>query len=87
MARSKATVTLDRGKVADAQALIGAGSMSDVIDVALDRLIHAERLKRDIAAYRQTPPGDDELALAGLPVEFDLDDEAVNYEAIYGPVA
>lgn len=84
MVRSKATITLDRGKVADAQELIGAGSMSDVIDVALDRLIHAERRRRDVATYLRLPATDGELAVADLPVEFDLDDDHVDYEALYG---
>ncbi len=39
MARQKATVTLDRDKVEQARALIGGRSMSEVIDVALGRLI------------------------------------------------
>ena len=84
MARDKATITLDRSKVAKAASLIGERTMSDVVDVALDRLIHAEELRRDIAAYASIPFGVDELAVADLAVEFDLADDHVDYEALYG---
>jgi hypothetical protein len=84
MARDKATVTLDRAKVRDAMDLIGGRSMSEVIDIALDRLIHAEQLRRDVAAYGRAPLSEDELALTDLPLALDLDDEDVDYEALYG---
>lgn len=84
MARHKATITLDRDKVAKAASLIGERTMSEVVDVALDRLIAAEELRRDIAAYTRRPLGTDELAVADLAVELDLADEDVDYEALYG---
>ena len=84
MARNKATITLDRKKVARAAALVGSESMSDVIDIALDRLIRSEELRRDVAAYARQPIGEEELALAELPVAFDLDDADVDYDALYG---
>jgi hypothetical protein len=85
MAREKATITLDRSKARAAMALIRSDSMSDVVDVALDRLIHAEQLRRDVAAYLGAPQGaEDELLLAGLPVRLDLDDDDVDYDALYG---
>jgi hypothetical protein len=83
MARQKATVTLDRSKADVAKALIRAKSLSETIDVALDRLIHAEHLRHDVAAYRRAPLTDDELSIADLPVRFDLDDDDVDYKAIY----
>ena len=49
MARGKATITLDRAKVARAAALIGGGTMSGVIDLALDRVIRAEELRGRLA--------------------------------------
>jgi hypothetical protein len=82
MARQKATVTLDRRKAEEARTLIGGRSISEVIDTALDHLIQAERLRRDIAAYRQRPPGEGESI--DLPVEFDLGDADVDYEKDYG---
>ena len=84
MGRDKATITLDRAKVAKAASLIGERTMSDVVDIALDRLIHAEELRRDIATYASLPFGADELVVADLAVEFDLADEHVDYEALYG---
>jgi hypothetical protein len=86
MARRKATITLDREKAASAMALVEVHTMSEVIDLALSRLIHAEQLRRDIAAYRQTPLADVDIALADIPVTFDLDDADVDYEADYPTV-
>jgi hypothetical protein len=84
MAREKATVTLDREKVNAALALIHGKSISATLDVALDRLIRAERLRRDVAAYARAPLRAEELAVADLPVELDLDDRDVDYDALYG---
>jgi hypothetical protein len=84
MARVKATVTLDRAKVATAQALLETKSISETLDVALDRLIRGERLRRDVAAYTREPLGPDELVIADLPAELDLDDADVDYDALYG---
>jgi hypothetical protein len=47
-------------------------------------MIRSEQLRRDIAAYAQRPPTEDEIALADLPVELDLGDEDVDYDALYG---
>jgi hypothetical protein len=84
MARQKATVTLDRDKVEQARALIGGRSMSEVIDVALGRLIRAERLRRDVEAYASQPLTEDELALVDLQPSLDLGDDDVDYDALYG---
>jgi hypothetical protein len=84
MAKEKVTVTLERAKLAEAQELIGSPSLSGTIDVALDRLIRAERLRQDVAAYTAQPASDDELALADIPVELDLGDDAVDYDLVYG---
>lgn len=43
--------------------------------MALDRLIRIERLRRDIAAYRDVPPTADELALGELADSSQLDDD------------
>ena len=84
MVRDKATITLDRRKAQKARALTGSGSVSAVIDLALDRLIQTEQLRRDVAAYARGPLTDDELAVGDLPVELDLADDDVDYEALYG---
>jgi hypothetical protein len=44
----------------------------------------ARLARRDLAAYEQTPPTDDELALGETEVAFDLADDDVDYEALYG---
>jgi hypothetical protein len=82
MAKEKATITLDRKKADEARALVGAKSTSAVIEVALDRLIRAERVRRDIAAYRLTPPTDDEVALAELAGTSQLED-VTDWAALY----
>lgn len=84
MAREKATITVDRGKIETAKALIGAGSISETIDIALARLIRTEQLRRDVAAYAREPFTADELAVADLSVELDLGDDDVDYDKIYG---
>lgn len=81
MARDKVTITLSRGKAAAAVSLTGAGSTSEVIDMALDRLIRAERLRQDVAAYRLTPPNAAEMAIADIS-DGDLADDT-DWEALY----
>jgi hypothetical protein len=83
MAREKATVTLDRGKANAAKSLVRAKSLSETIDIALDRLIRAERLRHDVSSYTSRPPTDEELAVGNLPVAFDLGDDDVNYDVVY----
>ncbi len=82
MARQKATITLDRDKAAAARALLGIGSTSEVIDVALDRLISAERLRADVTAYQRVPPKRDEVALASFGDTGGLGDDT-DWEALY----
>ncbi len=84
MARQKATVTLDRDKVEEARVLIGGQSMSEVIEVALDRLIRTERLRRDVDAYTRQPQDPAELGVADLAVTLDLDDDEIDYDPLYG---
>jgi hypothetical protein len=82
MAKEKVTITLDRTKADRARDLVAARSVSDVIDVALDRLIDAERLRRDIAAYRRLPPGQTEKAISLLGYTGGLGDQT-DWEALY----
>lgn len=81
MARSLVTITLDTDKAAQAQALLGAVSTSEVIDRALDRLLYLERLRQDIAAYKKHPPTDEELAMALAGDVSGLDDDT-DWEAL-----
>jgi hypothetical protein len=84
MAREKATVTIDRDKLERARALIEVRTMSETIDVALDRLIRSEQLRHDVAAYARKPMTSEELELSNMPLDLDLDDDDVDYEALYG---
>ena len=56
-----------------------------MIDLALDRLIRAERLRRDIAAYRRILPTAPEAAIALLADTSGLADET-DWEALYHEV-
>jgi hypothetical protein len=85
MAKEKVTITLDRTKADHARALLAARSTSEVIDLALDRLIDAEHLRRDIAAYRRIPPTATEAAIALLADTSGLADET-DWEALYPEV-
>jgi acyl CoA:acetate/3-ketoacid CoA transferase alpha subunit len=83
MAKEKTTITVERHKVDEARRLTGARSTSAAIDVALDRLIRAERLRRDIAVYTGKPPTSEEMALAAnAPPWDDLADDT-DWDALY----
>ena len=64
MAREKATITVDRAKLALVRELTGAPSASAAIDVALAELIRLDRTRRDVAAYTAVPQTDEERAVA-----------------------
>ena len=85
MAKDKVTITLDRSKASDARALVGASSTSEVIDIALERLIRAERKRMDVAAYRRLPPTKQEDDLALLGDAQALADET-DWESLYADV-
>ena len=64
MAREKATITVDREKLSEARAMLGAPSASAAIDVALSELIRRHRVRNDVQAYARTLPTPEETALA-----------------------
>ena len=67
----------------EARRLAGAASTSAAIDLALDRLIRCERLRRDIAAYAGAPPTEEEVSLAAItPPWSDLADDT-DWDAVY----
>jgi hypothetical protein len=83
MAKQKTTITVERHKVDEARRLTGAATTSATIDLALDRLIRGERLRRDVAAYAGIPPTEAEIALAAVtPPWTDLADET-DWDALY----
>ena len=76
MAKEKATITVDRAKLSEARALLGASSASAAIDVALSELIRRYRVLHDVNAYTRTPPTAGEVALGHvLPDWNDLVDD------------
>lgn len=86
MAKDKVTITLDRAKADRARSLVNAGSTSEVIDLALDRLIRAARISRDVEAYRRRPPVEDEFELAQLPpddLRYSALDDDTDWEQLY----
>jgi Arc/MetJ family transcription regulator len=86
MAREKATITLDREKAARARAIAGVGTTSEVVDLALDHLIRAERLRKDIAAYLGTPATQAEVDLALIADNGELADDT-DWDALYADEA
>lgn len=82
MAKQKVTITLDRAKADEARRLVGSANTSEVIDVALGRLIRAERLRRDIDAYRRLPPTDTDLLMALQADPSGLADDT-DWDALY----
>jgi hypothetical protein len=82
MAKVKVTITLDRSKANDARALVGASSTSEVIDIALERLIRAARKSKDLAAYRRLPPTKQENDLAFIGDAGGVADET-DWESLY----
>jgi hypothetical protein len=82
MAKEKATISLDRAKAAAARALIGANSTSEAIDVALDYLIRAERLRADVATYRRHLSTPEEIELASLSDTSGIGDDT-DWSALY----
>lgn len=83
MAKRKTTITVESHKVDEARRLTGAASTSATIDVALDRLIRTERLRRDVAAYAATPPTDEEVALAAVEPSWDALADDTDWAALY----
>lgn len=83
MAKDKVTVTADREQIDLAKSLTGVSSTSEIFASALEQLIRAEKLRRDITAYTRTPPTDEEVALAAIrPAWDDLADDT-DWESEY----
>lgn len=84
MAKTKVSVTLDPAKLAQARALLGTPTVSELLAVALDRLIADELDRRHVAGYLGKPPGDDEDSLADAGRgSTDIADD-VDWAALYG---
>jgi hypothetical protein len=55
--------TIERAKLSEARALLGAPSASGAIDGGLSDLVRRHRLLDDVRAHTETPPTADEAAL------------------------
>lgn len=66
MAKEKATITVDRAKLAEARAALGVSSSSAAIDIALGEVVRRDRLRRDLEAYARTPSTPEEVALSEM---------------------
>lgn len=84
MAKAKVSVTLDPAKLAQARALLGAPTVSELLAVALDRLIADELDRRHVAGYLERPPGDDEDSLADARRDPTGIADHVDWAALYG---
>lgn len=84
MAKRKVSVTLDPIKVTQARELLGTASLSELLDVALDRLIVDELERRHAAGYLRHPPEPDEDAWAEVPRDPTEIADDVDWAHLYG---
>jgi hypothetical protein len=84
MAKTKISVTVDPATLAQARALVGAANVSELIAVALDRLIADELDRRHVAGYLERPPGEEENSLASLARDPAGVADDVDWAALYG---
>lgn len=82
MAKSKLSVSLDPDRLERAQELVHAGSVSELLDIALTRMIEQEVERRHIEGYIRIPP-DNEFAQWAVASRSNDDDE-VDWAALYG---
>lgn len=54
----------------------GHSAAGSPVELVRARLPFVDRLRRDIEAYRRLPATEEELAVARLPVRFDLGEDA-----------
>ncbi|MFN2503528.1 MAG: hypothetical protein ABR540_04730, partial [Acidimicrobiales bacterium] len=84
MAKSKASVSLDATKVEQARELLGTPSLSELIDIALDRLIMQELDRRHAAGYLREPPTEEEASWAAVEREPGGIADDVDWAQLYG---
>lgn len=84
MAKTKVSVTLDPAKLAQARALLETSTVSELIAVALDRLIVDELDRRHVAGYLRHPPDEDEDSWANAPRDPSEIADDVDWAALYG---
>ena len=83
VAKTKISVSLDPGTLSQAQALVASGSVSELLDVALHRLIHEELERQHVAGYEKLPVGGEFSGLSNTIRVREVDDD-VDWAALYG---
>ncbi len=83
MSKTKISVSLDPGTLAQAQALTTSASVSELLDVALKRLIKEELERQHVAGYEKMPVGDEFASWANMDRIPESDNE-VDWAALYG---
>jgi len=84
MSKTKASVSLDPVKVAQVRELLGGLTLSQVIDIALERLIVGELERRHVAGYLRQPPDHDEVAWAEVERDPSGIADDVDWADLYG---
>ncbi len=84
MPRTKASVSLDPAKVAQARELLAGRTLSEVIDIALSQLIVGELERRHVAGYLRQPPEHDEDAWAESERDPSGIADDVDWASLYG---
>ena len=84
MAKTKVSVTVDPAKVAQARALVEVATLSQLVDIAIDRLIVDELERRHTAGYVARPPAADETAWAEAPRDPSQISDDVDWARLYG---
>jgi hypothetical protein len=82
MAKSKLSVSLDPSTMERARALVDVSSVSELLDVALHRLIETEEERRHIDGYVRVPDSGEFHGLATTPRK-PLNDD-VDWGTLYG---
>ncbi len=82
MAKSKLSVSLDPDRLERAQELVHAASVSELLDIALIRMIEQETERRHIAGYLRIPAGDEFVQWSVASRSNDTDE--VDWAALYG---
>lgn len=84
MPRSKVSITLEQAKVDEARRLVDSASVSEIIDIALSRLIAAERERRHVLGYERVPQNIEDVEWAEIPRhDNDIADDT-DWAGLYG---
>lgn len=84
MAKTKVSVTVDPAKVAQARRLVAGTSLSQLLDLALDRLILDELERAHVAGYLTQPPGPHDEAWADAERDPAGISDDVDWARLYG---